>query len=69
MQNILSYTRHKLAHLLGWNQGIGESWSENGEFFVGFRCVGCGAILDVTKVYPPNVEITGPAPEVNDERR
>lgn len=43
---------HKIAHLLGWQEGRVETWFENGntdDLMVGFRCHHCGELSGVQK--------------------
>ena len=37
--------KHKFAHLMGWNMGRVETWWENDQLMVGFRCE-CGILSD-----------------------
>lgn len=38
--------RHQIAHLFGLNYGHVESWYKEETLMIGFRCTGCGKLLD-----------------------
>jgi hypothetical protein len=42
--------RHLIAHLLGWNLGKIEDWSEGGRHYIGFRCIGCGELRNAFEI-------------------
>jgi hypothetical protein len=39
---------HKIAHLLGLNEGQPESFYIGNALYTGFRCYGCGKINDAS---------------------
>jgi hypothetical protein len=40
---------HWMAHVLGWNEGLVETWWEGSHLMVGFRCSGCGRLLGISE--------------------
>jgi hypothetical protein len=53
--------RHRLAHLLGWNEGTVETWWDGDVLMVGFRC-GCGEMMHPGPAHLPPLRTKGGRP-------
>lgn len=44
---------HQIAHILQWNEGRIEDWADGDRWMMGFRCDGCGKLLQVFEMGKP----------------
>jgi hypothetical protein len=49
MKELFKYLRHRLVHKLHWQYGMIVSWTQEGDVWIGFKCLTCGEVTGIHK--------------------